>query len=57
MLFRSVQFGSDTVPVPGFGAMGLSAFYGATDYAASQQTLRKAIEIVRARGKRGGGGS
>ncbi|BGP39374.1 hypothetical protein JCM10449v2_003312 [Rhodotorula kratochvilovae] len=33
------------IPVPGFGAMGMSAFYGARDDEQSKHALRKAIEI------------
>ncbi|GAA6056060.1 hypothetical protein JCM3770_007005 [Rhodotorula araucariae] len=33
------------IPVPGFGAMGMSAFYGARNDDQSKQALRKAIEI------------
>ncbi|KAL8278863.1 hypothetical protein RQP46_008734 [Phenoliferia psychrophenolica] len=33
------------LPNPGFGAMGLSAFYGETDLEQSKATLRKTLEI------------
>ncbi|GAA5841873.1 hypothetical protein JCM11251_005407 [Rhodosporidiobolus azoricus] len=43
---QTVQLDSETtIPLPGFGAMGMSAFYGATDDEQSKATLRKAIEI------------
>ncbi|KPV72218.1 uncharacterized protein RHOBADRAFT_56035 [Rhodotorula graminis WP1] len=43
---KTVQLDASTaVPVPGFGAMGMSAFYGEHDDDTSKQTLRKAIEI------------
>ncbi|GAA5977741.1 hypothetical protein JCM11641_001395 [Rhodosporidiobolus odoratus] len=34
-----------SLPVPGLGCMGMSAFYGETDDEKSKETLRKAIEI------------
>ncbi|GAA5847731.1 hypothetical protein JCM9279_005004 [Rhodotorula babjevae] len=34
-----------TLPAPGLGCMGMSAFYGARDDETSKKTLRKAIEI------------
>ncbi|GAA6061884.1 hypothetical protein JCM10212_000525 [Sporobolomyces blumeae] len=37
--------GTETWPRPGFGAMGLSAWYGPTNEDQSKATLRKAIEI------------
>ncbi|GAA5875753.1 hypothetical protein JCM1840_003507 [Sporobolomyces johnsonii] len=37
--------GKEAVPSPGFGAMGLSAFYGATNEEQSKAVLRKAIEL------------
>ncbi|KAK4699277.1 tubulin alpha, partial [Phenoliferia sp. Uapishka_3] len=43
---KSVQVGNLTLPAPGFGAMGMSVFYGAQDEEISSKTLRKAIDIV-----------
>ncbi|GAA5966120.1 hypothetical protein JCM21900_004944 [Sporobolomyces salmonicolor] len=37
--------GKEAVPSPGFGAMGLSAFYGVTNEEQSRAVLRKAIEL------------
>ncbi|GAA5906774.1 hypothetical protein JCM6882_003298 [Rhodosporidiobolus microsporus] len=43
---RSIQLdATTTIPLPGFGAMGMSAFYGPTNDEQSKATLRKAIEI------------
>ncbi|BGP61919.1 hypothetical protein NBRC10512v2_003239 [Rhodotorula toruloides] len=43
---KTVQIDAHTtVPVPGFGAMGMSAFYGQINDDESKATLRKAIEI------------
>jgi len=41
----TLSFADITVPCPGFGAMGLSAFYGSTNEAESINTLKHAIEI------------
>ncbi|KAK4704947.1 hypothetical protein P7C70_g1253, partial [Phenoliferia sp. Uapishka_3] len=41
----TIDLDGTALPVPGFGAMGLSAFYGPTDLEQSKKTLRKAIEI------------
>ncbi|BGP15348.1 hypothetical protein JCM10213_003427 [Rhodosporidiobolus nylandii] len=43
---KTVQLDATTsLAVPGFGAMGMSAFYGETNDEQSKATLRKAIEI------------
>ncbi|KAK4049844.1 hypothetical protein OIV83_003900 [Microbotryomycetes sp. JL201] len=41
----SVQIGDKSYPRPGYGAMGLSAFYGTTDREEAKKTLRKAIDL------------
>ncbi|KAL8286536.1 hypothetical protein RQP46_004553 [Phenoliferia psychrophenolica] len=47
MMHKTVQLGDLTLPSPGYGAMGLSQFYGKQDEDVSEETLRKAIELVR----------
>ncbi|GAA5829803.1 hypothetical protein JCM11251_007884 [Rhodosporidiobolus azoricus] len=43
---KTTQLDSNTIiAAPGFGAMGMSAYYGPTDDEQSKATLRKAIEI------------
>jgi len=43
---KTVQLDADqSIPVPGLGCMGMSAFYGEHDDETSKATLRKAIEI------------
>lgn len=45
-MLKTLQFGDQQVPVPGFGAMGLNAAMGTDfDLAQSEPVLLKAIEL------------